>query len=172
MNENQGRPGFQIKTLELCFGTESRKKLSTVREERGFPGKKDQALKTRPLPLPDPNSPRRCGDPPSHLIILKSEFAKSHESLLKKPGESEANRKRKSCRWRARNMKGRSYNRILSNACALVNAEQLENVHFRMGTSEMNTDVEVSHQIRVSQKGRKFSGLPLPPWSRLCSFHL
>lgn len=45
-------------------------------------------------------------------------------------------------------MKGRRYNLILLNACVLVNAEQLENVHFRMGTSEISTDVEVSHQIR------------------------
>lgn len=67
---------------------------------------------------------------------------------MKKPGESEANRKRKSFRWRARNVKGRRYNLILLNACVLVNAEQLENVHFRMGTSEISTDVEVSHQIR------------------------
>ena len=123
VNEKQVRPGFQIKTLEPCFRTESGKKhcLIWVRRERIHWQWMDWALKSCPLPPPGPRSPVKA--PFSHLIIIKSVICQIYESLLEKPAKSQAKRKIKSFRLRASNLKGRRYNLILLKTCVLMHVE-------------------------------------------------
>lgn len=106
VNEKQVRPGFQIRTLELCFRTAWKEVLSIWVRRRRVSGNEWTQSERAGLCLSGPKLNQEGAGPPcSYLIIMKNVICQSHEEPLKKPGKSEAKKKRES--FRARNVKKR-----------------------------------------------------------------
>lgn len=159
VNEKQVRPGFQIKTWELCLRTKPGKRscITWVRGER-LPGNEWselwKAFATPQLKL----SHQGAKVPLLHLFMIKSPICRSNERPLKKPGDQRWRGKEKVLQWKQGMWKGKG-DLILLKVYFLEDAKQLEK-YFRVLNNK--TNAEDSHELNESKSKEQTFLKPAP----------